>query len=150
MKVRHDTLLSGFLLALFLLVSIYSRNDADVGDSCLTSQRRSWAFFHVGKPYNLAFSRIIVESTANFTSRIVLPWNNNGKAVTTVYPTGSVLNKGAFVFIKNRSRRSKSPCAYYANSTATFHPLLEGDLVFKLNSGPSQQSINSTHFGTSF
>ena len=148
MKVRHDTLLSGFLLALFLLASIYSRND--VGDSCLTSQRQSWAFFHVGKPYNLAFSRIIVENTANFTSRIVLPWNNNGKAVTTVYPTGSVLNKGAFVFIKNRSRRSKSPCAYYANSTATFHPLLEGDLVFKLNSGPSQQSINSTHFGTSF
>ena len=43
MKVRHDTLLSGFLLALFLLASIYSRNDA--GDSCLTSQRRSWAFF---------------------------------------------------------------------------------------------------------
>ena len=62
----------------------------DVGDSCLTSQRRSWAFFHVGKPYNLAFSRIIFENTANFTSRIVLPWNNNGKAVTTVYPTGSV------------------------------------------------------------
>ena len=31
MKVRHDTLLSGFLLALFLLVSIYSRNDAESG-----------------------------------------------------------------------------------------------------------------------
>ena len=46
MKVRHDTLLPGFLIALFLLASIYSRNDA--GNSFLISQRRSWATFHVG------------------------------------------------------------------------------------------------------
>ena len=33
------------------------------------------------------------------------------------------------------------PCAYYSNSTATFHCLLEGDLVFKLNPGPSGRPI---------
>ena len=34
-------------------------------------------------------------------------------------------------------KRCKCPCAYYSNSTITFHCLLEGDLVFKLNPGPS-------------
>ena len=38
-------------------------------------------------------------------------------------------------------KRCKCPCAYYSNSTATFHCLLEGDLVFKLNPGPSEQPI---------
>lgn len=38
-------------------------------------------------------------------------------------------------------KRCKSPCAYYSNSTATFHCLLEGDLVFKLNPGPSGRPI---------
>ena len=38
-------------------------------------------------------------------------------------------------------KRCKCPCTYYSNSTATFHCLLEGDLVFKLNPGPSEQPI---------
>ena len=70
--------------------------------------------------------------------------------MTSDYRKGSASNKGTFVFsIKNRKRRSKSPCAYYANSTATFQPLLEEDLVFKLNPGPSQQGVISTHLGQS-
>lgn len=38
-------------------------------------------------------------------------------------------------------KRCKCPSAYYSNSTATFHCLLEGDLVFKLNPGPSGRPI---------
>ncbi|KAL9955196.1 hypothetical protein ACROYT_G036483, partial [Oculina patagonica] len=34
-------------------------------------------------------------------------------------------------------KRSKRPCSYYSNSSATFHCLLQGDLVFKLNPGPT-------------
>lgn len=34
-------------------------------------------------------------------------------------------------------KRSKCRCAYYSNSTATFQCLLQGDLVFKLNPGPT-------------
>ena len=49
--------------------------------------------------------------------------------------------------MKNRSKRSKSPYTYYTNSTATFHPLLGGDLVFKLYPGPLQQDASSTHLG---
>ena len=34
-------------------------------------------------------------------------------------------------------KRSKRPCSYYSNSSATFHCLLERNLVFKLNPGPT-------------
>ena len=34
------------------------------------------------------------------------------------------------------TKRCKRPCLYYANYTASFHLLLIGDLVFKLNPGP--------------
>ena len=37
---------------------------------------------------------------------------------------------------KTKIKWAKRPCAYYSNSSATFHCLLEGDLVFKLNPGP--------------
>ena len=147
-QLRSDTTICSpaFYSGCSFLVGIYSRNDA--GDSCLTSQRRSWVIFDVGNwqenPIIWHFQELSLRhwifQNSEFYESNVLPWNNNGNAVTTVYPTGSALNKGAFVFsIKKRSRRSKSPWAYYANSTATFHPLLEGDLVFKLNPGPSQQ-----------
>lgn len=37
---------------------------------------------------------------------------------------------------KTKIKWAKRLCAYYSNSSATFHCLLEGDLVFKLNPGP--------------
>ena len=37
---------------------------------------------------------------------------------------------------RRKIKRNKCRCAYYANSTATFHCPLEGDLIFKLNPGP--------------
>ena len=36
-----------------------------------------------------------------------------------------------------RHKRHKRPCISYSGSSATFHPLLIGDLVFKLNPGPT-------------
>ena len=55
-------------------------------------------------------------------------------------------NKRALdLFAKKRYRRGKRPSVYYANSTATFHPLVEGDLVFKLNPGPEYQCAKSTY-----
>ena len=38
-------------------------------------------------------------------------------------------------------RRHGCPCLYYANSDATFHLKLIGDLVLKLNPGPLSRSI---------
>ena len=45
------------------------------------------------------------------------------------------------VFLHGKIKRTKRPCAYYSNSSATFHCTLEGDLVFKLNPGP----VNNSH-----
>ena len=38
----------------------------------------------------------------------------------------------------------KHLCAYYPNASRTFHCMLEGDLVFKLNSGPTNNDDQST------
>lgn len=48
---------------------------------------------------------------------------------TTIFALGIAVNV-------TKRRRCKRPCVYYANTTATFRVLLEGDLVFKLNPGP--------------
>ena len=37
-----------------------------------------------------------------------------------------------------RHKRHKRRCTYYSGSSATFHPLLTGDLIFKLNPGPTE------------
>ena len=46
-------------------------------------------------------------------------------------------------FFKLKIKPAKRPCTYYSNSSATFHRLLEGNLVFKLNSGPSNNEVGS-------
>ena len=48
------------------------------------------------------------------------------------------------VFLHGKIKRTKRPRAYYSNSSATFHCTLEGDLVFKLNPGP----VNNSHCST--
>ena len=42
-----------------------------------------------------------------------------------------------------RLRRHRRPIAYYANSCASFHQVLIGDLVFKLNPGPEGCGIST-------
>ena len=42
-----------------------------------------------------------------------------------------------------RLRRHRCPIAYYANSCASFHQVLIGDLVFKLNPGPEGCGIST-------
>ena len=68
-----------------------------------------------------------------------LPWNsNNGFLGGFIALLGSPNTcRGS---LKIKFRRQKRPCAYYANSNATFHPILDvGDLVFKLNPGPDNR-----------
>ena len=62
-----------------------------------------------------------------------LPWNsNNGFLERFIALLGSPNTRRGSLKIK--FRRHKRPCAYYANSNATFHLILDvGDLVFKLN-----------------
>ena len=62
-------------------------------------------------------------------------WN----ALTRISGPVSTPVRGAVKSVK--IKRCKCTCAYYSSSTATFHCLLEGDLVFKLNPGPSGRPI---------
>ena len=41
---------------------------------------------------------------------------------------------------RSGAKRQRRPCIYYFNTTATFRPLLLGDLVFKLNPTPAYTS----------
>ena len=69
-----------------------------------------------------------------------LPWNsNNGFLGRFIVLLGSPnTGRGS---LKIKFRRQKRPCAYYANSNATFHLILDvGDLVFQLNPGPNNRT----------
>ena len=46
--------------------------------------------------------------------------------------------------MRSFKERHKCPCSYYSNSSATFHCLLVGDLVFKLNPGPTNTCETSS------
>ena len=66
-----------------------------------------------------------------------LPWNSNNGFLGRFIALLSSPNtrRGS---LKIKFRRHKRPCAYYANSNATFHLILDvGDLVFKLSPGPN-------------
>ena len=62
------------------------------------------------------------------------PWIN--EALVSTYMTPCPASQR-----QRKIRRHKRPCAYYSNTTATFHALLIGDLVFKLNPGPTGNCI---------
>ena len=50
----------------------------------------------------------------------------------------------AILTLVRKFKRGKRPWAYYSNSSATFHCMLEGDLVFKLSPGPTNNDDQST------
>ena len=72
--------------------------------------------------------------------------NNNAVDSINNYPWSLYIFRYGYgmEFYSHRSkiRRSKCRCAYYANSTATFRCPLQGDLVFKLNPGPTDDRFS--------
>ena len=94
------------------------------------------------------------------TSILEAYFSNNGfnfRHCNTLFPIPQVkrvgFNQGTMAFqtpanhaerkvVVIKFKRSKRPCLYYSNSSATFHCPLEGDLVFKLNPGPTRNNNN--------
>ena len=92
------------------------------------------------------------------TSILEAYFSNNGfnsRHCNTLFPIPQVkrvgFNQGTMAFqtpanhaerkvVVIKFKRSKRPCLYYSNSSATFHCPLEGDLVFKLNPGPTRNN----------
>ena len=81
---------------------------------------------------------LIIHSDADEELLFWLPWNsNNGFTVVNATLDFRIIHRTS---LKIKLRRNKCPCAYYANSGATFHLILDvGDLVFKLNPGPDNK-----------
>ena len=50
------------------------------------------------------------------------------------------VNHAERIAVQIKFKRSKRPRLHYSNSSATFHCPLEGDLVFKLNPGPTRNN----------
>ena len=77
---------------------------------------------------------------ANEFSLLLPTWNITANDIRIVTNNGTFCaNKALLSSLWHwnfKIKRHKRPYMYYSNSTATFHCLLVGDLVFKLNPGP--------------
>lgn len=87
--------------------------------------------------------------TSTSTSKsLIIHWNHWSVNDDVLFPL-SWISKESYslqsccVSRTIKIKRHRRPCAYYANSVATFHLPLEGDLVFKLNPGPATFRIPS-------
>ena len=85
-------------------------------------------------------------SGANYSSRKTLQLHESSlSSVNPMRPrTACMFNRVVIFHRRIRIRRHKCPCTYYPNTTAQFHLLLKGDLVFKLNPGPVPNSAVTT------
>ena len=75
-------------------------------------------------------------------SSSLLNWNGNHILIYSRVRFGCLYHqRKSSLAPRTKIRHHKRPCAYYANSTATFRVLLIGDLTFKLNQGPMGNEI---------
>ena len=99
--------------------------------------------FEIGLVLNSPFEFCTVYSTDNRADslhRKLLSYRQNRNDAKTGYSSVRV----AILTLVRKFKRGKHPCAYYSKSSATFHCMLEGDLVFKLNPGPTSNDDQST------
>lgn len=75
--------------------------------------------------------------------KFVCSSNNWRWNVSSLRDWNVTIHMSSYVLIVHRSRlhRQKRPTSYYANSCASFHQVLIGDRVYKLNPGPEERNI---------
>ena len=157
----------GFLSSVFFVSFLFSgRYFGGLFHSraCLNTWGPPWTNVLAGKSTSASENQ-------KFDVRLVLSWSNgsgdanfannrtysinkdllsslptwNGNNILFEFPVGPLRRpRQLFLALKVKIKRQKRPCAYYSNTTATFHCLLVGDLVFKLNPGPVDNSTEST------
>ena len=87
--------------------------------------------FEIGLELNSPFEFCTAYSTNNRADslhRKLLSYRQN-RNDAKIYSSPRI----AILTLVRKFKRGKCPCAYYSNSSAIFHCILEGDLVFKLN-----------------
>ena len=98
--------------------------------------------FEIGLELNSPFEFCTAYSTNNRADslhRKLLTYQQNGNDAK-IYSSVQV----AILTLVRKFKCGKCLCAYYSNSSATFHCMLEGVLVFKLNPGPTNNDDQST------
>ena len=98
--------------------------------------------FEIGLELNSPFEFCTAYSTNNTADslhRKLLSYRQN-RNDEKIYSSVRV----AILTLVRKFKRGKPPCAYYSNSSATFYCMLEDDLVFKLNPGPTNNDDQST------
>ena len=108
---------------------------------------RLWLFLRCSEdPLSLGSLTIVVcpmNNSCNFTGNYELSfWSwNDIITQTNEAPVLKYITARPLFQRRRKIRRHRRPWAYYSNTTATFHDLLIGDLVFKLNPGPTGERI---------
>ena len=143
----------GFLCS-FIFLSLLLRDHSNGGFNCTTSLLMCWNSTWnslvldnrviPGENRILAgFWTLPLESSSHDGWSLNNNTNDGGHCVLFTW----ALKPSAVVYrTRFRIRRHMCPCLYYSNSTSTFHPLLIGDLVFKLNPGPVNGTIPTISF----
>ena len=143
----------GFLCS-FIFFSLLLRDHSNGGFNCTTSLLMCWNSTWnslvldnrviPGENRILAgFWTLPLESSSHDGWSLNNNTNDGGHCVLFTW----ALKPSAVVYrTRFRIRRHMCPCLYNSNSTSTFHPLLIGDLVFKLNPGPVNGTIPTISF----
>ena len=135
-------------LSSFIFLSLLLIDHSSGGFNCTTSlvmcRSSTWNSLALDNSVTLGENRILVgfwtlplESSSHGGWSLNNKTNDGGHSVlfTWALTPSAVTYRTCF-----RISRHMRPCLYYSNSTSTFHPMLIGDLIFKLNPG----SVNGT------
>ena len=126
-----------WVLAIFLLLAlpfsdyVYSGRSLNVSSRC----RQIWKTQVVLSTAERWVFTCGLQVTSWFYANGTVSTNNSADYAFFVCFVRSV--RPRFLRLRN-ARRQSHPWIYYANTVSTFQPLLEGDLVFKLNLGPDK------------
>ena len=99
--------------------------------------------FEIGLELNSPFEFCTAYSTnnkADSSHRKLLSYRQN-RNDAKIY---SSVRVAILTLVRKFKRGTKRPCAYYSHSSAIFHCMLEGDLVFELNPRPTNNDDQST------
>lgn len=137
-------LLSSALMLILLLSTPRNRN-SKVIHRCITSQGTELWSLGKGNAVSSQVLRDLPQSKFHSSRRWLFhsPWSSDSIEPPSLYQK----KKASIPEIVRKQRRSKRPCLYYANTKASFHLPLDGNLVFKLNPGPvnDQNTANQNH-----
>ena len=117
---------------------------------CLTTKRPFWSDFSARK-VTMSVEKPVFATWLGPISHygFFMAYSTNNRADSSHWQIWCIATIKSSVQVGiltpgQKLKRCKHPCLYYSNSFASFHCMLEGDLVFKLNPEPINNGGQST------